>query len=447
MNCFANFPNFTEYFSNNIIVSFLTDFKRDIGINIFYSIQKLKSSNREEIDDALYELRKSLTKAGLDIKKDNVEIDPGDLISFFIRKLNSELNEVIFNVLDSTDISQYIILSSSFKFLPGQEEFTFNQIINIYNKKLLSLMSRNFFNTILTRRQCNNCGSIGLYFSMMHFVPLNVDILSKKGINLTVRNAITCLCNDKILLNLDKNVKCDFCKIYTAHCESKKFYHTAKNLIIVFDRGNNFKNNTFVDFDEKLILNSTEVYRYKEVKYILLGIISKVENKDNQGDFISYNSIGNSKWVSNRDKNNIISFDNVKKRGTVISLFYYCYDDNMILQSVYSKNSFENISNIVLSQQMSEIKRKKTEDLSHPFNNQFSGVINLDNNMANSTPSQGFNGMNNMMGSNNNNNIFPLNSNNNIGNGFNNIDSGNFGNPMGIINNLNQYYNNNIYYN
>ena len=457
MYCFFNYPNFTEYFSNNTIISFLTDFKREIGTSVFYTIQKFKNNNRDELDDALYELRKSLTKAGLDIKKENVEIDPGNLISFFIRKLNSELNEVIFKQLDDNDLRQYIILSSSFQFFPGQEENSFKEVINIYNKKLLSLMTRNFFNIMLTKKQCNNCGKIGLNFSMLHFVPINIDISYKKGINLNLRNAISFLCNDIITLNLDKKISCDYCKMNTIHKESKIFYHTAKNLIFVFDRGNNFNNNTFVDFSEQLVLNSSEVSRYKEVKYQLLGITSKIAKNDNQCEFISFISKGHNQWLSNRD-NNIITFEEAKKRGTVISLFYYCYDNNMILQGENTANSFENIQNILLYQQFTEINRANSNKI---IAHQLSGIDQNNNAMINSMPSQSFSGNNNMMLGNNNTMMMNSNNSNNNGIGINNINNNNINQGNGqfgfmvnsngqipmSMNNLMQNFNNlNIYY-
>ena len=48
--------------------------------------------------------------------------------------------------------------------------------INYYNKKLLSLISKYFFNMIITKRCCNSCKNTGKNYSLYHFIPLNIDI-------------------------------------------------------------------------------------------------------------------------------------------------------------------------------------------------------------------------------------------------------------------------------
>ena len=283
LNCFNNFPNFNEYycFENNKF--FLTNYKKEVCKGVYNVIQSLKGNNRDIIDNELYELRKSMVKTGLNIKNDNEEIDPAILISFLINKLNSDLNEIESsnnNNINNSNAGQYMILSSSFKFPKNISENIFNNFINSYNNRIFSLISRNFFSVVITKKECMNCGNSGNFFSMFYFIHLNIDILSKKCQNkLTLKNAFGTFINDQIILKVDKNIKCDNCKVVTQHKESKKFYHMGKNLIIIFDRGENSKNKQFVDFDEKIILNKTEVERYNEVEYQLLGIIIKIKNE------------------------------------------------------------------------------------------------------------------------------------------------------------------------
>ena len=120
----------------------------------------------------------------------------------------------------------------------------------------------------------------------------------------------------------------------------------GKNLIIIFDRGENCKNKQFVDFDEQLILNTMVVERYKEAQYQLIGIIEKIEN-----EYISFIKKENNQWVSIKNKGKIINFEDIKKMGIVVSLFYYCDSKNMIL------NSQNNITNInVYNQQFQYIQ-------------------------------------------------------------------------------------------
>ena len=452
LKCFYNFPNFKNYFCQNNTIFFLTEHKREIGTSVFNVIQAIKENKREDIEDSLYELRKSLTNKGLNVKKENIEIDPGQLISFFLKKLNSELNEIISTQQNNNN--QYLFIGdSSYRFMQGKEEEVFNQLIYLYNSRLSSLISKNFLSVLKTKKQCNKCGEIGLYYSMLHFIPFNVDLFSKKCSSLTIEDAFFCLSGDEINLDVDKKISCQKCNACTPHIESKVFYHTAKNLIIVLDRGENYKNDMFIDFSEILTLQKSEVERYQQVKYQLMGIISKIEDKDNKIEFISYLNKGNNQWAaSGRDNEKIMSLGEVKKQGIVVSLFYYCYDNNMIFQSqnLYFTNpnmQFFNPNNQINNnnEMNNNFLNSNTQELNQGHFQPISGEINVSP-MINSMP------MINQMSLNNNNNgigVLPMiqstNINNNIfwqmGNSNNN-----FYYPQGNMNNNLNNNKNNVYY-
>ena len=350
LNCFNYSPNFNEFYCYDNNKFFLTNYKKEVSKEVYNVIQSLKGNDRDTIDNSLYELRKNMIKVGLDIKKDNEEIYPAILISFLINKLNSELNEIEFsnNIINSGNKKQFMVLSTSFKFPQFQAENIFNYFISSYNNRINSLISRNFFSVLITKKECMNqgCGNSGCYFSMFYFIHFNIDILSKKCQYLTLKNSFNIFINDRIILKVDKNICCENCKAVTQHRESKKFYHMGKNLIIIFDRGENCKNKQFVDFDEQLILNTMVVERYKEAQYQLIGIIEKIEN-----EYISFIKKENNQWVSIKNKGKIINFEDIKKMGIVVSLFYYCDSKNMIL------NSQNNITNInVYNQQFHNIQ-------------------------------------------------------------------------------------------
>ena len=352
INCFGNFPNFIEFFCNENNKCIFTNninndedndnnYKIEIGKSVFNAIQALNKNNIDLIDDCIYEVRKNLANFGLNVK-DNEEIDPGKFISFFLNMLSSVLNEK--GQVEENDPHELQILSSNFKFNDGQEEIILNKFLSAYNKRQLSLISRNFFNMIKIRREClnNGCGSYGYYFSLCHFIPFNVNLLTAKcqqKKDLHLKDGFSCLLNDKITLHKEKGIYCDKCKDYTTHQETKNFYLTSKNLIIIFDRGENCNNKTFVNFDEELSLDKKEVERYNGVKYILVGMIQKVENDNKQGEYISHINKGNNNWVNNIDKKNIISFEEAKKKGTVLALFYYSNDNNLILQAQMNTNN------------------------------------------------------------------------------------------------------------
>jgi hypothetical protein len=282
-----------------------------------------------------------MTNAGLNAK-DNEEIEPGIFISFFLKILNSVLNEI--TEIDETSYAKDLyVLSTLYKFNKCDEENNFNLYINTYSKRLLSLISRNFFNLLEIKQECKTpgCNYVGYSFSMFNFIPFNVNILvnqCQKKDNLHLKDGFNCLLNDNITLSKDRGIHCNKCNDFTIHQESKKLYHTSKDLIIIFDRGEDFSNKTFINFDEQLILNKTEVERYNEVRYNLVSILVKLETQKEREEFICFMPFGDGKWVSNKNKQSSLCLDEVKKSGTIVALFYYSEDNNLILQPNYSNN-------------------------------------------------------------------------------------------------------------
>ena len=90
------------------------------------------------IKEYLYKLRLIFEKEGLEIKNDNIEIDPGNFIIFFIKKLNSELNEkgsflnrnkqriLSKEEQENEEIIRFKLLSKNYHFIPGNEHYYFN---------------------------------------------------------------------------------------------------------------------------------------------------------------------------------------------------------------------------------------------------------------------------------------------------------------------------------
>ena len=107
------------------------------------------NNNREIIQKKreFYKLRLILAKEGFNAKADNIEIDPGIVIPFFIKKLNSELNERSpkrDQENENETITRYKLLSKSYHFTPGNEQYNFRLFINAYNRRILSFISSNF---------------------------------------------------------------------------------------------------------------------------------------------------------------------------------------------------------------------------------------------------------------------------------------------------------------
>ena len=454
LNCFSNFPNVIQYFSNNVIINQIYELKKTISNVCFSVIQTTISNDIIQKKRNLYELRKTLEKEGLDVKSDNKEIEPGNFIIFFIRKLNSELNEIIRtnnNISEKEEIKRYKILSRKYSFPPNDQENSFQIILDTYNKKILSLISRNFFSFIKIKRTCIKCRNSRCSFSKLFFVPINVGILMQKlGFDgkYTLKNGIDSL---KVTVNnieISKGVKCETCNQVSQFEETINFYHTAKNLIFIFDRGQNFENKDFIDFDEYLYLNKGEVERYNQVSYYLIGIIQKVQEE--YISFIKNNNI----WISSKGEQ--FNFVNVKKYGMVVALFYYSNDNFLILESQqinpqiriqqnmyqnqYQQNMNPNQQNIIQNQyqqNMNQYQNQQNMNQNHNQQNmnQYQNQQNMNQNQYQQNMNPGniqnnqfnnesnFNRQNQLMGNNNQNQqqINNYNNNNNESNNYTKI--------------------------
>ena len=58
-----------------------------------------------------------------------------------------------------------------------------------------------------------------------------------------------------------------------------------------------------------------------------------METQKEREEFICFMPSGNGNWVSNKNKKNYLSLDEVKKSGIIVALFYYSEDNNLKLQA------------------------------------------------------------------------------------------------------------------
>ena len=435
INCLNNFKNVKDYFRNDKNADFICNKKNELSqlcLDISLVLDNDDNiQNNKQLKENLYNLREILIKDGLDIKNDNVEIDPGKFIIFFIKKLNSELNEIFGNLIenDNEQKKRFKILSRNYHFSQGTEKFNFNLRINNYNKKISSFISRNFFSYIITTRTCLKCGITRRNFSKLYFIPINISILQQKmGYNnLSLMNGFDCLNKTCVSINKRQELACTICNGISEFKETKDFYRTAKNLIIIFDRGENFENKKFVDFEEYLYLNNSGAENNNKVNYQLIGIISKKDEV--YISFIKKNNI----WISsNGDK---INFNEVKKYGVIIALFYYSDDNNLIIEN---KDKID-LSTVKLEKQIFIDKYHFTYYFQSPLNNnknnsnEQSTLNNINNQQT------GFLNMNNINTEINNQQMKESQyTDNQMGGIFGNIQ------PNIYNNNINNYANNNI---
>ena len=211
------------------------------------------------------------------------------------------------------------------------------------------------------------------------------------------------------------------------HLLNKKLYSLPNNLILYLDKTKckNNKNNINIDFDEKLIIND-ELNKNNPYEYHLVGVISEIKNTNN-GKIKYVSFIKKDKyWINcdnkSSDGRKFENFTDIKKDGSIISLFYY---DEKRASSI--NNYINNSNNICFNNNNFKINNKQNINLNQYYSQEFMNKY-INNKLYNNT----------IRYNNNNNNAFNwqvMNPQVVINNNINNLSNNN-------INQNNQYFSN-----
>ena len=419
----------------------ITDKLRELFISLEYSRQRSNNlnfinKNEKSFKHLIYDLRKLLLKNGMKSDESgNDEINPIIIMTFLLKKLHEELNIYRGKMGRLNCIYKKYIASDNPKL------DAYENLKKFYTNNFRSVVSENFFGLIKTKSICKNCNNQSYSFKVLCYIPFNVKILVENyenKNNLNLYDAFDCLNKNFIQLDKKQYIQCDNCKTVIEHIEFKQFYNLSRNLVIILDRGENYTNNEFINFEENFVLDSNYVENFSfqnmKVPYTLVSVICRIEGeqdeqKRNQEKFVCFTRKANNCYNCSLpgEQEQLFTLENVKSFGTVIILFYYSeygisnFSDNF-------NNNNNNINNMNVGQFTNLIPMNNMNNFGN-FNNNGNMNINMMNN--NNNFNMGFN--------NNNNNFGPMNPINNNQNQNNN----NFGQNFQMNPNFNNQQNNN----
>jgi hypothetical protein len=304
----------------------------------------------KSLNHLIYDLRKLLLENGSQIKDiGNNEINPIIIVTFLLKKLHEELNIYKGNLGKSKIIYKKIIKGEN----PKLEAY--NCYKKFYVNNFKSIISDEFFGLIKTKSICKKCKNAAYSFKVLCYIPFNIKILAqnyenKENINLY--EAFDCLNQNYIELDKKQYIQCENCKTSIEHIELKQFYNLSKNLVIIFDRGEHYTYNNFIDFPEIFTLDCNYVECFKNIKvnYTLISIISRFEveqnNKKRTREIFRYFTRQGSNCY-NDGQGQIFNLETIKKNGTIIALFYY--SENGIPNFIEDINNGTNASQMNMS--------------------------------------------------------------------------------------------------
>ena len=251
----------------------------------------------------------------------NKEINPYLIFTFILDKLHGELNKVI----KAPDINLLKKRSSNIDAL--KEDKIKREYISSFSANFNSNISTYFVGHMESIRDCSKCKIqtyLFTYFFSLDF-DLNLPLFAKKGKKEIDLIELFKFQND-ICLDLKglKKLQCVKCKEETEHKESKIFYLFPYQLVLAFDRGNDYENKTKINYPEKLDLSDiSKDKKYSPKIFDLVGVIKRCDigTKEHYISLI-LNSEEKSWYLYDNENRKKISSQSEYKDGDVIMLFY-----------------------------------------------------------------------------------------------------------------------------
>lgn len=478
LRCITSLPNINEDFLNSLLN--INPEKKDsilkYFVNFIVSIKRVKATylnSKEDFGEAMkqslnldiYDFLEIISKRGCINLYKNQEFSPRKFLFLLFSLLEGELGLNFSNVeIDINNINK---------------EGNNNQIENESKRKIANILDYfKIFNSklninfsIISKRQmkCINCNSSSEFYKKKMFLVFNIEKVKQnlKG-ELNINNAFE---------SLDKNIAyqdfCEKCKKKTDIQPSCGLYNTSKNLIILFDRGENCKYKDFIDFGDDLNLEKKhiELFRGKNYsyKYILYGFIIRKEKNDSSGtnkkaeEYVYYTRDFEENLFTRNDGRETYNLIQAKSEGDVMALFYYYEgldnknkNKNDIFEKKDSQNSLNSSNNNINNDINDSIISIPTNNVLNIIEQQRNNInnnycisnnqISNNNNNMNNINSNNFQIQNNNFIDNQNkpqnnqvqiNEINLMNALGNINNNNNNVHIQNINNPLLSANNLN----------
>ena len=316
--------------------------KQKYYIHYWYSqaIDAIAGIKEEDLNLCIEEFRRAIASSYSKLDG-NKEVDPLLLLTFLLFRLHQEMNEVDNDNLSNLNKknAKYVITSS----FDGEEDKQnkdqmWNKFIVKYNSKVNSLISDLFFGFVKTKIICQTCRKGYYSFSNYFYIIFDLsDRDSKRDFDL-IKDGFEIQFNKKRLILPDgpDRTYCDSCCSYQAFKEYNRYYMLRSNLIIIFNRGSNYKNKSKIIFDEKMNLEPfIEEGIDSHKNFFLVGCINRVGEMGKDERYSSYyrDPENTNYWhcdeyldYSNVSIPIISEINKTQKKEQIIMLFYNSKD-------------------------------------------------------------------------------------------------------------------------
>ena len=307
--CMCSFNNFFDEMSQRRS-NYSNEELTPISFNFIKCIEAYKSNNNiKDIALNLNNFRNLLYKNS-QINND-MEIKPSLVLDFLLEKLNKETG-------NNHNGLSFLIQPSNFN---RNKDTSLNEFMNYFNNNFNSIISKYFVGIIKTKRICVECRA-GLYsFNLFPFIEFDLD---RCGQELNLSDWFKMQNDNNSQLTEDHNVICNKCKCIRKHNEFKQFYTLPQNFIISINRGEGFKNESNIKYEQSLNLyENIDDKNQPYFNFNLIGIVKRMKDANKGEDYYISIYYDKGRWMkSDREKLIEIKSPFNDNDGMVMLLFY-----------------------------------------------------------------------------------------------------------------------------
>ena len=285
VRCLYSYPNFNTDMMNK---SHQIESNKEKN---YISYWFLKSINailyNQNVVECFEEFRRALASANskIDCSK---EVDPISLFGFLLEKMHKELNTKKTTVVANQNVNEQYVINSIYRMEEKDDKTNkiemWNKFESYFNDNVRSIISNNFYGVRKIKRLCGQCKN-GFY-SYINFFCSAFDLSENNNATFDLETEI----NKANVVEKPKDkahFMCEICLTEQNVREYDDYYKMNQHLTICFYRGENYTNNTKIDFKEIMTVyemesrNAKNMNENREITFKLVGAINRIINNGN----------------------------------------------------------------------------------------------------------------------------------------------------------------------
>ena len=364
--CLYCFQELTYYFmdeENNVTYINNTFKSLPICASYLFGIKQIIYQANNDWNSCLCNIRAEIVKEN-NRYDGNKEIEPRQILSFFLGRMHKELNKCKNNYVNEynrlftnniNDNSNEPNQQNNINFSNKIEAY--NDFINRFNQNNKSIISDNFYGVMKNKTVCSKCKLTTYTYNSFVFVSFNLNLIQKKiQQNYNQTNIIQCFTlQNNECITLRNNIYCRSCKINSIHYQRKQFYNLPRFLIICLDRGIDCQNKMNVNYGIDINLRGNCDNSNSPLHFKLIGVIKRLDLGEKEHYISIYFDFQMNCWIFRNDsENQKINSPFDVKQGYEVMFFYIenknyfnnqCFSSRSTTKSLNSNISNNNINN------------------------------------------------------------------------------------------------------